>query len=248
MFADHLDRQGLTENVTVLVLWGESCSDITYAILQERYPNARFIFEYTLAEIGGCLAQSTDACAKATHTKHIDNDGYFVEIEDGELIVTTLSLPSSFPFIRYRTGDAARFMEDACPCGRKGQVIELQGRIGGDFVRIAGAEVRAEELERVLMAYAPYIEPTYQLEIREIKRGNTRLAVLNLLITKRSGISIDENVLRERIAISMMDKFRLSQNMNLKSAVAMELFEPLTVSLRSKLAPNMKHQRLVQIL
>lgn len=246
MFADHLDRINRTDDIKVLVLWGEYCSDITYALLKERYPKAHFVFEYTLAEIGGCLAQSTEACTHPTHIKHIDENGYFVEIVNGELIVTTLGVPGAFPHIRYRTGDGARFVEGRCACGREGQTIELLGRIGGDFVRIGGAEIRAEELERVLEEYHPFIEPTYCLEVGESKRDSSRVATLHLMITMRANVNTSPESLKTRIMITFMDEMRLSQNMNLGGAVNAGLFDAPTISFVEERPTSIKHSRLIQ--
>jgi phenylacetate-coenzyme A ligase PaaK-like adenylate-forming protein len=131
---------------------------------------------------------------------HENSKKFFIEIVDSEIVLTTLLLPYALPLIRYRTGDAARFVEEPCTCGNSERRIEILGRINGDFIRIAGCEVRLEELDRVMKSLLPYLEPTYKLEVGENIQGHTTMGTLTLFVTKRENISISDDSLKTQIA------------------------------------------------
>lgn len=48
---------------------------------------------------------------------HVQEDNFFVEIVDGELVITTLTA-QALPLIRYRTGQVAKKIFEPCPCNR----------------------------------------------------------------------------------------------------------------------------------
>lgn len=63
---------------------------------------------------------------------HLHMEGCYVEVEDGEILVTNF-LSRSFPIIRYRLGDFVRMAPEGfqCPCGMAHPVIEdVEGRVG----------------------------------------------------------------------------------------------------------------------
>lgn len=56
---------------------------------------------------------------------HVQEDNFFVEIADGELIITTLTAQAQ-PLIRYRTGRQAKKVYEPCPCGRTFTRIDFE--------------------------------------------------------------------------------------------------------------------------
>ena len=48
---------------------------------------------------------------------HVQEDKFFAEVSDGELVVTTLTA-QALPLIRFRTGQRVRFINEPCVCGR----------------------------------------------------------------------------------------------------------------------------------
>jgi phenylacetate-coenzyme A ligase PaaK-like adenylate-forming protein len=94
------------------------------------------MFEYGSSEASGFITRSTNECTNPFNTMHENSSKFFIEIVDSEIILTTLLLPHALPLIRYRTGDAARFIDAPCPCGNPERRIEILGRIDGDFIRM----------------------------------------------------------------------------------------------------------------
>lgn len=80
---------------------------------------------------------------------HVNEPSVYVEIESdpslpgdcGHLIVTDL-FNRATPLIRYRTGDIARFVEGACPCGRSlRRIAAIEGRLADLIVLANGRKV-----------------------------------------------------------------------------------------------------------
>ena len=184
LFADYLASKKHLENITMLALWGEYCSDASYALLQERYKNAHFVLEYSSTEADH-IAYATDACDSPNRLKHVDTDAQYLEIIDDEIVLTTLGIPRSNPLVRYRTGDKARFVAGVCACGSTRQRIELLGRIDGDIIRVAGGEVKTEELDRIMVSFQPFVESNFYLEISERNTSGKIVPHFTLFVQKK---------------------------------------------------------------
>lgn len=77
---------------------------------------------------------------------HFNDQAFFIECinqddeGDGEIVITTLNR-DTMPLIRYRTGDVARILYDACPCGLPTpRVSRIVGRLD-EMVSFAGGNV-----------------------------------------------------------------------------------------------------------
>ncbi|MEU4152952.1 hypothetical protein [Streptomyces sp. NPDC026659] len=95
---------------------------------------------------------------------HTQPQSYLLEVHDeagtrpveegradsGELVVTTLDLPSR-PLVRYRTGDLVEIANGLCPCGVRTPVLRTLGR-QQDALKLARDGVRQEECEAVVWA------------------------------------------------------------------------------------------------
>jgi phenylacetate-CoA ligase len=65
-------------------------------------------------------------------------DGKHVPLgEVGEIVVTVFS-NRAMPLIRYRPGDVGRLYEDYCACGRRTQLLTLEGRIQNTIITSRG--------------------------------------------------------------------------------------------------------------
>jgi phenylacetate-CoA ligase len=102
---------------------------------------------------------------------HTQPQSYLLEVHDeagtrritngradaGELVVTTLDLPSR-PLVRYRTGDLVEIDAEPCPCGVATPVLRPRGR-EKDALRLARDGVRQEDCEAVLWVGRDSREP-----------------------------------------------------------------------------------------
>lgn len=92
---------------------------------------------------------------------HINEDHFYPEIIDpgsgrvlennafGELVLTTLTT-RAFPLIRFRTGDRARIIADACPCGRSLKRIEWHGERTDALIPVDGVNLHRRRIHELL--------------------------------------------------------------------------------------------------
>lgn len=92
---------------------------------------------------------------------HINDDHILSEIidpatgrpvpagEKGELVLTTLSA-RAFPLIRFRTGDMARFLSQACPCGVASTRIQWLAEQADNYMLISGIRVSQAQVRENL--------------------------------------------------------------------------------------------------
>jgi phenylacetate-coenzyme A ligase PaaK-like adenylate-forming protein len=70
----------------------------------------------------------------------------------GEVVFTTLTR-QAMPLIRYRTGDAGRFLPDPCPCGTVLRRLEhIQGRLAGAVTLPGGAALTQRDFDEALLS------------------------------------------------------------------------------------------------
>jgi len=82
---------------------------------------------------------------------HVNEDQFLVEVEDGELIVTTLAR-EAMPLLRYRTRLACETPREKCSCGRTGTVIMPKGRLDNRF-RVGETPLYEEQIAQVLRSH-----------------------------------------------------------------------------------------------
>jgi phenylacetate-coenzyme A ligase PaaK-like adenylate-forming protein len=227
MLVQFLRKDDYISKIVHIALWGEYCSDHTLNLVKESYPNASFSFTYALGEASDLLGYATDQCKNGNRYLHANTKDIYFEYIDNELVVTNLRVPHAMPLIRYKTGDSAKLVNQDCFCGDTNPMFEFLGRIGGDFVRIGGGEVRVEEIEKALSEFSPYIEPVFKVELRELEEGANRRVQLTLLLKSKDD-SDTKSPLTSLIAQRLVTTLKLSPNMLLRDAIAGGIFsEPI---------------------
>lgn len=95
-----------------IIMSGETLSNDTRRLVEEAFlcPVSSL---YTMAEVGVVGSE----CTTADSGYHVEGASAYVEIVDGEVVVTPLS-NFAMPLIHYRTGDRAHWMLGECSCGR----------------------------------------------------------------------------------------------------------------------------------
>jgi phenylacetate-CoA ligase len=115
---------------------------------------------YGLSEI---IGPGVSAECEATDGLHINEDHFFTEVVDGELVFTTLT-KEALPLIRYRTGDVATVTEEPCACGRTlARMSAVTGR-RDDMLILRGVNLYPSEIEQVLLRVEG-VEPHYELTV-----------------------------------------------------------------------------------
>ncbi|UVS99713.1 hypothetical protein [Burkholderia glumae] len=145
-----LDAHGIDLDVAKILYTGEAFSERKRAIVRQRWRDAAFFGLYGTTETG-FLGYHTPRCAQGHY--HVFDEWFFLEEEDGQLLVTSRANPG-LAMLRYRIGDRVRIGPSVCcTCGEGGSVVVLQGRADQRF-KFAGNLVSAELLAQRLVACA----------------------------------------------------------------------------------------------
>lgn len=207
--------------IKFIYLVGEFISEQTFGWLRQNFKNAYLNFSYGAKEFQfNAGFRCKNLAQSPPRFYHPNLDFFLFEVIDDEIILTTLK-PCAFPLMRYKTGDAATIYEKRCPCGSK-YILELLGRTGYDFIRISGATIHTEMIEKALSQAG--FRGDYELHVFEAIWGRRIMPRLVLdLATKRKTQKLDS--LRARIEAS----FEVGRNVTLKDLVGKKIFLPLEV-------------------
>lgn len=97
---------------------------------------------------------------------HVNEDQFLVEVENGELLLTTL-VREAMPLLRYRTRMACEIVRDKCPCGRTSVTLLPGDRLDGR-VRVNEIPLYEKQIAEVL-AQTPVAGNPFTLRIDERK-------------------------------------------------------------------------------
>lgn len=144
-------------NIKQIILVGEPDDGRTVSELKNSL-HVEVWLNYGLSEIPGpAIAHE----CRYHDGLHINDDQILPEIidpatgelvpagEKGELVLTTLSA-RAFPLIRFRTGDMAKFMPQACPCGATSTRIQWLAEQADNYMLISGIRVSQTQVRENL--------------------------------------------------------------------------------------------------
>jgi len=155
-------------------------------------------------------------CLNGYHLR--ENDLYFEIIdpisgesvsdgEYGEVVFTTLNR-QAMPLIRYKTGDKARFLTQACACGTFLRTMEkVQGRIENKAC-IHGHDIHLRELDEILLRNASVLD--YKFTVRE----NNALHVKLILANKEH-----DEALKDAITQQLREHFTFEFDLSIDSEI-----------------------------
>jgi phenylacetate-CoA ligase len=155
--ASYVAKKDINTNVLALktlILVGESVDPKTRKLL-EQILQVNVWQQYGLSEVPGPAIAFE---CEQHNGLHVHEDHFLAEVIDpdsgevipdnshGELILTTLTT-RAFPLIRFRTGDMAKIINEACPCGRTFKRIIWPGERTDDLVNIDGIKVNKKQIQ-----------------------------------------------------------------------------------------------------
>ncbi len=231
-FAPHLKEMLNPSEIRLIKLSGELVTPLRFSSLRDNYPAAFIESSYGLLETG-TLGFQCEVLAREGGLKHHFNPQNYYEITDeGELVVTHLKLNPRFgtPLIRYRTGDFVSLMEENCRCGRPEKLFILQGRGGGDLVKVGGGLIMADEVEKVI-GHFPGVKD-WLLHVWEVK-ADEKIKVRLFLEVTEDNVGLPSP---QRIAEQFSKIFYVGGHTTLEEAVSRGLFLPLEVKIVSTIA------------
>ena len=147
------------ENIVGMRLSGEFLTTDVEKLFRESMPNAEIRMLYSSTETGAIASQS---CEHLPINFYHPMDGVEIEIIDqddqgvGEVVISR-QLSPSVKLDRFIVGDMGRFhIDKVCPCGNP-VTLEVLGRKGYDYIKLAGAILRQEEFARVMSELHRYV-------------------------------------------------------------------------------------------
>ncbi|MES2202710.1 MAG: hypothetical protein V4474_00030 [Patescibacteria group bacterium] len=206
---------------------GEMLTDFNEQFFREHFPQARISITYILNEIGPVSAPQ---CKHLGRNRYHPGKGVVVELEEmneegvGELLVSK-KLWKDTAVERYRTGDMARIDTTPCPCGALA-TFEVMGRLGYDYIKIAGALMRKEEFDRVALLLKRHIDD-YRAEVREVFVDGKPKGSVTLRVYSAHGPGTQ--ALAEEIGAQFARQVFVTPTQTLADLVAKGVFAPLRV-------------------
>jgi len=225
LLADFLKEYYDTKEIKLLVLSSETLTSARRQQLEILYPNAKIANLYASSEIGQFILYP---CQKIIAEK---KDWFHVlqppvikaEIIDGELVITYAN-NKAIPLIRYKTGDYFEIVKNNCGCGIKGQVLSWSGRKDIDKIRVAGVEIKINDVEKVFNQLNHIIGDQYQIHFYE---NREKPAIKIIIEVKEEGISakfLPLESIKTAAVNHLINNWRLSSTANLKEAINKGLF------------------------
>lgn len=138
------------------------------------------------------------------------------EGESGEVVFTTLTR-AAMPLIRYRTGDASRFIPGPCPCGTVlRRMAHVDERLAGTVTLRSGAVVRQGDLDELLFAVDGLADfrvvftrgaaaDTIMVEVKRSAGNGDHLSLEELLQALRTMPALSEGIGRGALSLEVRD-------------------------------------------
>ena len=205
--AAHIHRIGLSPtalNLKTLILVGSPADRAFRERLADRLHVETWL-HYGLSEVPG--PAMAFECPEHNGL-HVNTDHFLPEIIDpqtgnprtddgpGELTLTTLTT-RAFPLIRFRTGDGARWLSGACPCGASFPRIHWLPQRTDEMINIEGVKVHHRQIQHHLEA-ALGVVPDFSPRIR-IREDEPHCLEVQVVIDDRlfsDEIKVLENLVR----------------------------------------------------
>jgi phenylacetate-coenzyme A ligase PaaK-like adenylate-forming protein len=220
LFGQMLDRLEDRLQIRFLELTGEPARAQTLQALKQIFPLAKVFHLYAMGEVGQETGTRGPDCeCQDPGYFHLNPAGIYAESKDGELLVTQLNVPTAFPLTRYKTGDRVDWLSpDRCRCGHDGISFELSGRANVDFVRIAGIELRYEEIAAIVAAFGGAFAPYTEVKVREHISDGKQQVSLNVIVVPNDQRQSPAG-LQQGLAEALLQKLRLSATTRLSDMV-----------------------------
>jgi len=219
-------NESVRGSVTVLRISGERVGAELERSLAGAFPSARITQNYVSAEAGRI---SSAPCGHLPMNRYHPAKGVTIEILDrdesgvGELLVSKRA-EGALPLDRYRIGDVGRVVAGSCACGAP-DTFEVLGRSGYDYLKVAGAIIRRDEVERVVRLCAEYIKD-YRVEASLATSEDKLKGCLELIVVPRDG---ERGNVGSHIAETFNRELMMTPTRTLGALVEEGLFLPLSI-------------------
>ncbi len=252
---EYMKQEGMSECIRFIDVVGEICSHSFYEYMRATFPNAKIISSYGAQEVEdapyiGISCRPMDGSdplavyhSKKTHYLEIRDTGTGEIIEpkpgvEGELLITAYQgEPAAFPLLRLQIGDSVRVVEEKCPHGLWS--FTVLGRTNMDFIKIAGGQLRTDEIARVLRLFPDRISDVFELHyfMKETPRGPLLEPVLK--VETRGKIDL------EILAHDIENNLRTGPSFTYGEGVKEGRYLPMRCEILNQENDGKKHKRIV---
>lgn len=225
LVGEHMKREGIASRIRFIEIAGESCTRSLFKYMRETFPNATILPFYGSSEVEDspigmpCRPITGEEPLSIYHGK----ESHYIELRDtesglfvtptagaeGELVITAHpGDPSSFPLLRFRTGDMVRVVEECCQ-EHKNWSFTILGRSEMDFVKILGGVLRVDEVERVLHEAHGRVSDHFEMHhfLRETPEGPKTQVVLHVEPVSQTNLDALAEFVSERVRISPVRRY-----------------------------------------
>lgn len=161
-----IEAENIFTNIQGIITFGEHVTPPERELLERVFSAP--VFRYYASQEIGAIAQECEY----HDGLHINTEWLRVEIVDDEgravptrttgRVLITMFENKVMPFIRYEIGDRAKFIPDACRCGRTLPRIEFEGRLKDTIALPNGRESHFLEIGPAFWKFFDYIQ-NYQI-------------------------------------------------------------------------------------
>lgn len=232
-----MKREGIASRIRFIEIAGESCSRSLFEYMRATFPHACILPFYGSSEVEDspigmpCRPITGEEPLSLYHGKK----SHYLELRDpdsgasvppvagaeGELVITAYpGEPSSFPLLRFRTGDVVRVVDEQC--AKHGSwSFTILGRTEMDFMKIFGGVLRADEVERVLRTIPEEVSDRFELHhfFQETLEGPKTQVVLHIEIKNAANL--------DHVATYVSEHMRVSPTRSYTDGVASGAYLPL---------------------
>jgi phenylacetate-coenzyme A ligase PaaK-like adenylate-forming protein len=197
--------------------------------LGRQFPNAEQVEQYMASETAGYIANRF--CRHLPLNHFHPAQGVAIDITDcdangiGDIRVTK-SIFRDVRISQYRVGDIGRFVPGVCTCG-EAVTIELLGRKGIDYVKLAGAVLRRQEFDRVMKMF-PELIADYRVEARQIHEDGIVKGEVTLFIYYPRG-AFSADLVRE-VGTKIARNLFVTPTKTFDELVQNRVFKPLIIT------------------
>jgi phenylacetate-coenzyme A ligase PaaK-like adenylate-forming protein len=244
LIAPHLVREGIADDIRFIEIAGEACTRKLYDFMRSTFPNAAILPFYGSSEVEDspigmpCRAITGEEPLSLYHGK----PSHYMEVIDpesgnvlapnkgveGELVITAYpGEPSSFPLIRFRTGDTVRVIDEHC--ARHGTwSFTILGRTAMDFIKVPGGVLRADEIERVLRTMPEDVTDSFELHCSETDSPAGPLFTPTLLVELKRSVDLNDLASRvsEQLRVSSLMTYAVGAQEGRYAALACRSYKP----------------------
>lgn len=248
-FLPYLQEKYDAKYIKDVYLGGELCSEKKYTVFKNFFPKAVIRANYGMSETQWVGWQCKYLAGKTPSVYHFFQSFYPEVIDpqtgedlpygqEGELVLTALKRKAFIP-VRYRTNDLIMVSLQKCAC--KKTLFEFIGRVGSDYISVAGARLVKNEVEKIL-SKEKKIVLDFKFYILEKLKDSKIIYDFQIQLIPKDKRLVANTKLEQSLAKKLETGLKVSPTLTFGDLIKKGIFLPLKVSLVEKLPQEAKRK------